>query len=88
MKRPSRTLTTAAVGFLALDAVLFGYGGVELHRVSLLLAGGACALVAVLVVVGWRRYRHALEELEVAHREMREDIEAIRGLLHDRHQHN
>ena len=50
MTAPSRTLTTLAVGFLALDAVLLGYLGVALKRV--LLVGGAvvCAASAAAVV--------------------------------------
>ena len=36
MKAPSRTLTTLAVGFLALDAILLGYLGLALKRLLLL----------------------------------------------------
>src|SRR5574341_1684207 len=80
--------TVGYVPQLAVGVWVGNADNTEMKAVTGLTGAGACALVAVLVVVGWRRYRHALEELEVAHREMREDIEAIRGLLHDRHQHN
>ena len=88
MKPPSRTLTTAAVGFLALDALLLGYGGVALHRPWLVLAGAACGLGAVFVLAAWRRYRRTLEELHTARQEMKQEVESIRDLLHSRHLHN
>src|SRR3970282_2300285 len=78
MKPPSRTLTTLAVGFLALDALLLVYGGMVSHRRWLVVAGGLCVVAAITVVFAWRRYRHTLEELEIAGREMRQDVESIR----------
>ncbi|MBI1967853.1 MAG: hypothetical protein HYS40_07670 [Gemmatimonadetes bacterium] len=86
--KPSRTLTTIAVGFLSLDALLLVYGGVAVHRLWLVAAGGACALAVVLVLAGWRRYRRTLAELDVARREMKQDVESIRELLHHHHLHN
>src|SRR2546426_8885999 len=68
MKPASRALTTFTVGFLALDALLLGYLGVVLSRPLVLASGGVCAVAAVLVVVGWRRYRRALVELDAAQR--------------------
>jgi len=49
MWRPSsgRALTTVAVGFLLLDALLLGYGGVAWHRSGLLVGAGACAAFAL-----------------------------------------
>ena len=88
MRPPSRTLTTAAVGFLSLDAVLLGYGGFAWGRPLLAASGGVCALGAVLVVAGWRRYRRTLAELEDARREMREEVRSIRELLQSRHLNN
>ena len=81
MNPPSRTATTAAVGFLALDALLLVYGGVELHRPWLVLAGAACGLGAALVLLAWRRHRRTLAELEVARREMKREVDEIRQLL-------
>lgn len=78
----SRTLTTLAVGFLVLDGLLLSYSGLRLDRLSLLLGGAACLVVAGLVVVWWRRYRRDLAELERARREVRAEVEAIRALLH------
>ena len=88
MKPPSRTLTTFAVGFLMLDALLLTYGGVALRRPILVAAGGLCALVTVLVVIGWRRYRRTLAELERARRDVRAEVDSIRELLHSRHLDN
>jgi membrane associated rhomboid family serine protease len=88
MKAPSRTPTTFAVGFLALDALLLGYAGVALARPLLVASGGVCALAAVLAVLGWRRHRRALAEIEAARKAMRTEAESIRELLKERHLHN
>ncbi len=88
MKPASRTLTTFTVGFLALDALLLGYLGVVLSRPLVVASGAVCAVAAVLVVVGWRRYRRALVELDAARQAMRAELESIRDLLKEHHLHN
>ena len=85
---PSRTLTTVAVGFLLLDAVLLSLAGVMFDRPLLLVPAGVCAGAAALVVLGWRRYRRTLAELEEARRDMKREVESLRELLHDHHLHN
>jgi hypothetical protein len=75
----TRAVTVFAVGFLALDAVLFAL-------VSRFLWAGVCAAAAVLVVLGWRRYRRAMAELADARREMKREVESIRKLLHTHRQ--
>lgn len=85
---PSRALTTFAVGFLLLDAVLLGYSGFALGRLRLVVWGGVCLVASLLVILGWRRYRRAWSELERARREMREEVESIRQLLHRANLHN
>lgn len=85
---PSRTLTTFTVGFLLLDALLLGYSGIALHRVALVVWAGVFLVAAVLVVLGWRRYRRVMSELERARHEMRTEAEAIRQLLHRKHLQN
>ncbi len=85
---PSRTLTTFTVGFLLLDALLLGYSGIALHRVMLVVWAGLFLVAAVLVVLGWRRYRRVMSELERARREMRTEAESIRQLLHRKHLQN
>jgi beta-lactamase regulating signal transducer with metallopeptidase domain len=85
---PSRTLTTFTIGFLLLDGLLLAYSGVALHRVMLVVWAGVCLVAAVLVVLGWRRYRRVMSELERARREMRTEAESIRQLLHRKHLQN
>jgi NhaP-type Na+/H+ or K+/H+ antiporter len=75
----TRAVTVFAVGFLALDAVLFAL-------VNRFLWSGVCAVAAVLVVVGWRRYRRAMAELADARKEMKREVESIRDLLHTHRQ--
>jgi len=87
-RTPSRALTTFAVGFLLLDAVLLLYSGLALHRRMLVLWGGVCLVAVGLVVMGWRRYRRAMSELQRARHEMRAEVESIRDLLHSKHLHN
>lgn len=88
MRTPSRALTTVAVGVLLLDAALLAIAGVTLDRWALLAGAAACAVLALLVGLGWRRYRRTLTEIEAARREMRRDVESIRDLLHRHHLNN
>ncbi len=83
MKPPavSRTLTTAAVGFLLLDAVLFTLAAIAFGRPLLLVPAAVCAAAGALVVRAWRRYRRILFELEQARREMKREVESLRRLL-------
>jgi len=86
--RPSRALTTFAVGFLLLDAILLVYSGAALGRTRLVVWGAVFFVAAGLVVIGWRRYRRLMTDLEQARRDMRAEIESIRALLHEKHLHN
>jgi hypothetical protein len=83
-----RAVVTLAVGFLALDAVLFLYAGLSTGRRSLSLAAAVCLGGAFLVVFAWRRYRVAMRELDDARRAMRAEIESIRDLLQSHHLNN
>jgi beta-lactamase regulating signal transducer with metallopeptidase domain len=84
----SRALTTFTVGFLLLDALLLAYSGVALGRRWLVFWGAVCLVAAVLVLIGWRRYRRVLSDLERARREMRAEVESIRQLLQGKHLDN
>jgi beta-lactamase regulating signal transducer with metallopeptidase domain len=84
----SRALTTFTVGFLLLDGLLLAYSGVALGRRWLIFWSGVCGVAAVLVVVGWRRYRRVMSDLERDRREMRAEVESIRELLHGKHLDN
>lgn len=79
--RPSRALTTVAVGFLLLDAVLFALAAAAAGRPLLFIPAGICAAAAGLVIVAWRRYRRALAELAEARRDMQREAESLRDLL-------
>ena len=70
----TRAVTIFAVGFLLLDAVLFAL-------VTRFVWAGVCAVAALLVIVGWRRYRRAMAELADARNEMKREVESIRALL-------
>ena len=85
MKRAGRATTTAAVGFLTLDALLLGYAGFARQQPWLLVAAASCLAGAVLVIAGWRRYQRAMAELDVARREMKREVEALRALLQSKH---
>jgi hypothetical protein len=87
MRRPDgRALTAVAVGSLLLDALLLAYGGVAWHRSGLLVGAGACATLAVVVVLVWRRYRRVLVDIAAARREMRDEVRSIRDLLEQNRQ--
>lgn len=88
MIRPRRALTTLAVGFLVLDAVLFAYAALLTGRARFFVAGAVCAAAAALVLLAWRRYRRTLVELERARDEMRTEIASIRHLLQTHHLDN
>lgn len=86
--KPSRTLTTIAVGFLVLDGLLLIYAGMEWSRPALSIAGVGCVVGAGFVVWGWRRYRRTLAEIDAARAEMRREAESIRALLQGHHFNN
>jgi hypothetical protein len=88
MKRAGRATTTAAVGFLTLDALLLGYAGLARQQPWLLVAAASCLGGAVLVIAGWRRYQRAIAELEVERHEMKREVEEIRDLLFRKHVSN
>jgi len=71
----TRAATIFAVGFLLLNAVL-------LAMVNQITWAAVCAGVALLVVIGWFRFRRTMAELADARREMKRDIESLRDLLH------
>ncbi|HVH10234.1 MAG TPA: hypothetical protein VM736_10585 [Gemmatimonadales bacterium] len=85
---PSRILTTFTAGVVLLDALLLTYGGLALHRTMLVAWGGVFFVAAALIVVGWRRYRQRMQDLERERYELRAEVESIRDLLHSIHLHN
>jgi hypothetical protein len=71
----TRAVTVFAIGFLLLDATLFALA-------TRWIWASGCALAAVLVIFGWRRYRRAMAELAAARKEMKREAESLRDLLH------
>lgn len=88
VRPPGRALATAAVGFLALDALLLAYAGIATGRWGLLAAAAACVVGSVVVIVAWRRFRRVIGEVAAARRAMRAEVESIRDLLHSHHLNN
>lgn len=90
MKQPAagRALATFAVGFLLLDAVLLIWLGLDMHRSRLVWGGIVCVAAAVAVVFVWRRYRHALAEVDRGRKEMKAEAESLRALLREHHLNN
>ena len=76
MKRAkvSRIVTTLAVGFLSLDALLFAMA-------ERFVPAALCAVAAIVVLIAWRRYRRAMAQLADVSREMKQDVESLRSLL-------
>jgi len=77
----TRAVTIFAVGFLLLDAVLFALA-------ERWVWAGVCGTAALLVVIGWRRYRRAMAEIAAARRDWKREVESIRDLLHTTHHQN
>jgi hypothetical protein len=76
-----RTLTTLAVGCIALDGVLLLIAGIWSRRVGLLVGGGACLAVGLVVVLLWRRYQRAIGEIAQARRDAAREALALGDLL-------
>jgi hypothetical protein len=84
VRTPGRAAAVGAVGFLVLDAILLIWLGLELKRGGFLAGGLTCAVGAIGVIVLWRRYRRALNEVAVGRREMKAEAQSLRDLLKSR----
>jgi hypothetical protein len=84
---PGRTAAIIAIGFLSLDAVLLGIGGVASGRRWLLAGAGICLMLAGAVVLLWRRYRRALADIAAERRAMRDEAQSLRDLLRQHSPH-
>ncbi len=71
----TRGVTIFAVGFLLLNAAL-------LFMVNRYIWAAVFTVGAVLVVIGWFRYRRAMADLVDARKEMKREVESLRDLLH------
>jgi protein-S-isoprenylcysteine O-methyltransferase Ste14 len=77
----SRAFTVAAAAFLALDGFLLVGAWIWTGRPWLLVWGGICLLAVGGVLLGWRRYRRMLDELDADRTALRQDIQDLRKSL-------
>jgi len=80
---PVRAGVVAAVGFLALDAVLLVLAGAWMERPSLVIWGGVFAVLAAVPVFLWRRYVKHLRDVRTARRAMAEEIRHLQSTLRE-----
>ena len=78
---PVRAGVVAAVGFLALDAVLLVLAGVWMDRPALVVWGGVFVALAAVPLILWRRYLRHLDGVRTARRDMAEEIRHLRTTL-------
>lgn len=76
-----RAGVVAAVGFLALDAVLLVLAGAWMDRPGLVVWGGVFAVLAAVPVMLWRRYLKHLDDVRTARRAMAEEIRHLQTAL-------
>ncbi len=76
-RRPGRTMTVVAAGFLALDGALLLLAGVWSGRLDLVLWGSAFVAGAVGVVFYWRHYLRQLRALGVGLEERFRDLQEL-----------
>ena len=86
MKQPDglvRAGVVAAVGFLALDAVLLAWAGWWTRRPGLMLWGALLAALIAVPVGAWRRYRRQMEEVRAARRAMAQEVRYFQMALRE-----
>jgi hypothetical protein len=70
-------VTVAAVGFLLLDGILLGAAGFWDGRPVLAGWGGACVLLAGVVLVLRRRYVRQWREIATARAHLRQELRTV-----------
>ncbi|MBI2401195.1 MAG: hypothetical protein HYV20_00330 [Gemmatimonadetes bacterium] len=80
---PVRAGVVAAVGFLALDAVLLVLAGAWMDRPALVVWGVVFAALAVVPVILWRRYLRHMDDVRTARHDMAEEIRHWQTTLRD-----
>jgi hypothetical protein len=84
LRQPGRLITTVAVGFLLLDAVLLFLAGLWSGRPVLMLWGVGFGAAAVIVFLSWGWYRRHLKELRADIRSSVQDLEKLKREFSDR----
>lgn len=79
-------MTTVAVGLLLLDGALLLIAAFWARNLVLGLLGGLFVLLAAGVIVYWRRYRAALEDVERARAALKAEASELRRLIQERKQ--
>ncbi len=80
----TRVLVVAAVSVLILDAVLLLGAGYWMQRSALLIAGAVSAILAVAVLVSWRRHLRRLEEIDSARADLAAQARELGRITRDR----
>lgn len=80
---PVRAGVVAAVGFLALDAVLLVLAGAWMDRPALVVWGGVFAALAAVPVFLWRRYLKHMDDVRTARHAMAEEIRHLQTALRE-----
>ena len=80
-RHPLRALVVAAVGLLALDAVLLVLAGVWLRRAGLVAWGVVLGMLAAAPIVLWRRYVRQMDEVDGARHAMAQELRHLQQTL-------
>lgn len=82
--RRKRTMTTFAVGLLLLDGALLIMAAVWTRNWLLGGLGAIFIILAGAVIVYWRRYRKALDEVDQAREALKAEALELRRLIQER----
>jgi|GEM_PF-702112 len=78
-----RAGVVAAVGFLALDAVLLAWAGWWTRRPALVVWGVLLAALIAVPLRLWRRYRRSMDEVQAARRAMAQEVRHLQMALRE-----
>jgi hypothetical protein len=81
---PRRTITIFAVGLLLLDGVLLLVAAYLTRNWILATVGLVAIVLASGVLVYYRKYRKAIEEVRLAKTRLRSELEELRRLINER----
>ncbi len=80
---PVRAGVVAAVGFLALDAILLAWAGWWTHRPALILWSVLLAGLIAVPLGLWRRYRRHMDEVRAARHAMAQEVRHLQMALRE-----
>ena len=83
---PKRTMTTFAVGLLALDGVLLLVAAYYLKSLGMVILGVVLIIMAGGVLMYYRRYARTLAEVQRAKESLRAELVELRRLVNEREQ--